>query len=389
MADESTPPVLPELLRLEGGQPVTTREEWEQRRRPELLEWFRANVYGRAPVGRTDGMRFTLLESGPAFEGIATRKQVRILFSDDPEAPYMDVLVYIPNQRTGPAPVFLGPNARGNHALSDDPAVPESTKRSIGQPRTRLRGGTPWPIERVIRRGYALATFHVSDVAPDMADGWKDGVQSLFDPVAWPDGRPDDAWGTIAVWAWGMSRVIDYLETDPDLDARRVAVFGQSRRGKAALWCAIEDERIALAIGNNSVGLGSALSRVPGGNDTIAHLVNYSPFWFSTRLMPYAGQDAAMPVDQHQFLALIAPRRVYVACAANDKYAIPARDFWACRAADPAWRLYGLSGFPSEAMPPPGEPLHGGHIAFHIREGAHGHEEQDWTWQLDYADRHL
>jgi len=383
---------LPDVLTMNNGEKVSTAKEWMAKRRPEILEWYRTNLYGRAPLGRPEDMTFEVFESDTnALNGTATRKQVRVDFTDAPDGPCMNILIYIPNDVPRPVPVFVGLNKEGNQTVHKDSNILKTTKwNKPGHPKRQKRGAQTerWQVEEILSRGYAVATAHCSDLDPDVDDGFKNGVHGVFDPIYYPDGRPDDAWGTIAAWAWGLSRIIDYLETDPDIDQERVATIGLSRRGKASLWCGAQDQRVALTISSDSCGQGSSLARLLGGIDTIKHLNNYAPHWFCKNWNQYNDRDKEVPVDQHMLIALVAPRLVYVASSSGNRWAYPIRDFLAVIHAAPVWELLGYEGIDTQDMPEPNVPLHEGRMGYHIRKGSHGLTEYDWKCYMDFADRH-
>jgi len=406
--DEAKVPTytLPDPLRSEDGRAVERANQWTRKRRGEVLELFREHVYGRSP-GRPKGMRFEVVEQDAnALGGKATRKQVTIWFTGKADGPSMDLLMYIPNARRGPAPAFLGLNFKGNHSVSSDPAirlstrwVPNSEKEGrVGNRATEAARGTEsnrWAVERIVERGYALVTAYYGDLEPDFAEGWKQGVRSVFpvdgrsramaldEPI---DAMAPDAWGAIGAWAWGLSRALDYLHTDRDFDAKRVAVMGHSRLGKTSLWAGAQDERFAIVISNNSGEGGAALARRRFG-ETTQRINTVFPHWFCTNFKQYNNREDAIPVDQHELVALAAPRPVYIASAEKDRWADPRGEFLAGLGAEPVYALFGKVGLGVAEMPGLDRPV-GEFIGYHYRTGEHDVLPYDWERYMDFADRH-
>lgn len=395
---------LPDPLVFEDGRPVRRARQWERRRRAEILELFAEHMYGRSP-GRPADLRFEVFEEAtPALDGKALRKQARAHFTDRPDGPWMDILLYLPANREGRVPVFLGLNFEGNHAVTKDPGVRLSSSwmrnderegRVNNRATERSRGSesSRWPVEKILARGYALATIYYGDIEPDHAEGWRTTVRSVFPADAGNPAKPaseritelaSDAWGAIGAWAWGLSRAVDYLETEPAIDARRVAVIGHSRLGKTALWAGAQDERIALVISNNSGCGGAALSRRQFG-ETVARINTVFPHWFCGNFKRYNDREADLPVDQHELIALIAPRPVYVASAEKDLWADPRGEFLAAKHATPVYELLGVPGLTAADMPGLNEPT-GAHIRYHIRTGVHDVTDYDWDQYLNFAD---
>jgi hypothetical protein len=395
--DEAKVPayILPDPLRLADGTPVRDARDWTERRRPEILRLFEEHVYGRSPAAPA-AMRFAVVETDPrALGGLATRRQVRVLLDGSEGGPAFEILLYVPNAAPRPVPAFLGLNFGGNHSVHPDPGIRLSTAWMREGPGVvahratdagRGAAAASWPVERILDRGYALATVCYGDLEPDHPDGWRDGVRARIGPGAAGHFAPDD-WGAIGAWAWGLRRALDYLVTDPDVDGRRVAVIGHSRLGKTALWAAASDERFAMVVSNDSGEGGAALARRRFG-ETTESITTAFPHWFCSRYREYAGREDALPVDAHMLLALAAPRPLYVASASEDLWADPRGEFLAARAAEPVYRLFGRDGLGVDDMPVPDRPV-GKAIGHHLRRGAHALTAYDWEQYLDFADRRL
>ncbi len=383
---------LPEPLVMADGTKVTNAGMWRMKRRPRILELFRKQVYGRAPVGRPKGMTFKVFDlDRKALNGLAIRKQVTVSFTGKEDGPSMDILIYLPGAAKGPVPTFVVLNFGGNHTIHSDPAIRLSTRwmrnNRKATEQSRGSGYSRFPVEKILSRGYGLATIYYGDIDPDFHDGFKNGVHPVFDqPIKGK--RVPDAWGSICAWAWGLSRAMDYFESDKEIDESRVAVLGHSRLGKTALWAGARDERFAFVISNNSGCGGAALSLRRFG-ETVKRINTSFPHWFCDNFKKYNDEEDRLPVDQHMLIALMAPRPVYVASADEDLWADPRGEFLACKNAGPVYKLLGLKGLDARQMPALNDHVQKGRIGYHVRTGGHGLTEYDWQRYMDFADIHL
>lgn len=366
------PAKLPDLFVTQNGKLITSPDDWRNIRRPELLELFRKYVYGRNAVDRPKNLTFEHTGTLPiAMDGAATRKLVDIHFSGPHGKGTIHLTLFIPNRRTEAAPVFLLICNRGRKNIDPD----------------RVTRSDFWPAELLVSRGYAAAAIHVSDMDPDQDDGFKNGVHGVFDD--YPDGkRPADAWATIGAWAWGCSRAMDYFETDKDLDAKRVALVGHSRGGKTALWCGAQDERFAMIVSNESGSTGASLARNKMG-ETIRKINDQFPHWFCENYKAFNDRENDLPVDQHQLIALMAPRLVYVGSAIGDQWSDPGNEFRACVSASPVWKLFGVAGFNSDRMEPDFTPVTGGRVGYHMRQGEHDLKLEDWNHFIEFFTQNM
>jgi hypothetical protein len=399
--DESKIPAftLPDPLVSESGKPVTDAKTWANVRRPEIVKLFEQQVYGRGPAPCSIEARL-ISTKDDAVDGKAVRREVDVFFGKTDHAPAMRLLIYTPKS-VDKAPAFLGLNFNGNHTVDADPTI------SLNQNWVRDRDGTTkdhrslessrgtassrWPIEMIIDRGYALVTIYYGDIDPDFDDGFENGIHGHFASKT-ESIPPGQRWGSIAAWAYGLSRAVDYLQTDDPIDASRVAVIGHSRLGKTSLWAGASDPRFKLVNSNDSGCGGAALSRRAIG-ETVGRINTSFPHWFCDNFLQYNQNENECPVDQHQLISLIAPRAVYVASATEDRWADPKGEFLAAIGADPVYRLLGTSGLGGDAppaqMPAADQPVKTGQIGYHLRTGKHDLASFDWAQYLDFADRHL
>jgi hypothetical protein len=367
--DEAKVPayVLPEPLITSGNKQVKNKRSWEKHRRPEILKLFEDNIYGQMPK-HYSGITFTLQhENTAAMNGKAKLKQVLIEVTNNNQSVKINLLLFVPNHVKKPVPAFLLINNRGQE--NTDP--------------TRVRKSEFWPAEMLIDSGYAIAAIHVSDLAPDDKEKYINGVLQLYPEQL----AADNGMKAIGAWAWGASRAMDYFEKDKDIDAKRVAIVGHSRGGKASLWTAAQDQRFAICISNCSGNTGAALARRQFG-ERINRINTTFPHWFNTNYKKYNNNENALPVDQHMLIALVAPRPVYATNASKDLWADPKGTFLSLKNAEKVYALYKMkSGLPSE---PPGidEPFIFSPLAYHNREGEHNMTAYDWSNFIKFANYH-
>jgi len=358
---------LPDVLSDASGKKITSAKEWKKKHRYEVLELFRENVYGRVPSTPYSQTFRIINEDKNAMDGDATLRQVDISITSEGKSLVIHLSLFVPNKVKKSVPLFLLINNR-------DPSNIDPTRKVKSE---------FWPAEELIARGYGIAAFYNADVDPDNYDEFRNGIHGVLDR-----GRKPDSWGTIAAWAWGASRCMDYFVTDKDINKKKVAVIGHSRGGKTALWAGAEDQRFALVISNESGCGGAALARRKYG-ETVARINKSLPHWFCTNYKKYSNNEDNMPVDMHMLMALIAPRALYVASAAEDLWADPRGSYLSLYHSVPVFSLLKTKTSLPEAMPPLNKPVHGGKVAYHIRDGAHNLLVKDWNWFMDFADKVL
>jgi hypothetical protein len=382
---------LPDLLVLADGKPVRDAKTWNEKRRPEIVKLFEENEYGRSP-GRPADMSFDVFEKeAPAFDGKGIRRQVTIYFSKDKSGPKMDLLEYVPAAARKPVPLLLNIAFSANSNTVKDPGVKVGEVWGRDHKKVPANQGPSFGsvnVARLLDAGIGFATFYYGDVDPDFLGGVPMGVRALYLKPGQTEPAPDE-WGAVGAWAWGISRAVDYLETDKAVDAKRVAITGVSRLGKTVMWAGAHDPRIALVIASCSGEGGAALSRRNYG-ETIAHLTEPSrfPYQFAANYAKYAQHVDQFPVDAHMLVALMAPRPVLLQTGSTDFWSDPKGEFLAAVAAAPVYRLLGKQGLDTDEMPKAGEPiLHD--IGYLMHEGGHGTIPSDWDTYLKFLEMHL
>ncbi len=388
--DESAVPAykLPEVLIANDGSVIKDKKQWESIRRPELLELFSSQMYGKTPTEQILVNYQELAENKQALGGKATIKQIQLSFSNNNRIVNTILLLVLPNHVKKKVPIIVGYNYKGNHSVMADSTILYSDNfKLVRDPKhqdwTRAVQANRWDFEQIIKRGYAVATMCYHDIFPDQEGFKQHSISALFSD--YPNTNAD-AWEAIGAWAWGSSRIVDYLETLPQIDKNRIAILGHSRHGKAALWAAAQDPRFRIVISNNSGEGGAALAKRKFG-ETIAIVSNIKPFWFAKNLNQYHHREEDMPFDQHMLLALIAPRPLYVASAEQDLWADPKGEFLALYHAGPVYDLYHKKGINNQTMPGLHQPIMFD-VGYHIRAGIHDVNSYDWFCYLKFLDLH-
>lgn len=377
----------PEPLAMLDGTKVVSKEDWINKRRPELKELFQHYMYGHFPPAAKVKAKVQRVDKD-VLGGKATLKEITLTVTSGKGEHSINLLLIVPNKRKGPAPVFVGLNFRGNHTVLKDAKVqlpiswvPKEPISSDNKATDKGRGSQEnvWNVEDIIDRGYALATVYCGDIDPDRADK-REGVQPHLDP----EGKYD--WSTIAAWAWGISRVIDYLATDAAVDSGAIIVVGHSRLGKTALLAGAFDERIAVVMPHQAGMGGTAPSRGKVG-ESIKRINTSFPHWFNANYKKFNDAPEKLPFDQHCLVALCAPRPVLFTNALEDQWANPDGQFEVLQHADPVYRFLGVDGLEAKRAPKVGDPAVMSRLGYWIREGKHSMSRADWQVFLDYADK--
>ncbi len=387
--------ILPDVLTTFKGKKVKSEKAWEKKRRPELLNYFTENMFGKVPGEIKISSVEILEQSEKAYDGKARRRQVALNFSKNDKKLSFTILIYLP-ANVKKSPLIAGYNFTGNHSVNNDVNVIISEAWSENRPslgitnnrfteQSRGAESDRWDIEKILEAGIGVATIYYGEIDPDKND-FTDGIHPLLYKKGQEKPEPNE-WGSIAAWAWGLSRAMDYFETDNEIDASKVIVFGHSRLGKTALWAGATDRRFAAVISNDSGCGGAALSKRAFG-ETVGRINSSFPHWFCGNFKNYNNKEDLLPVDQHELLALIAPRPLYVASAEDDKWADPKGEFLSAYFATPVYRLYGKKGIPDDVMPPVNQPVQNT-VAYHIRTGGHDVTSYDWEQYIKWAKAQL
>lgn len=387
----------PDPLLMTDGTKVTTKDQWEAKRKPELKELFQQQMYGRYPAVKTAVSGKVLFDDPKAFGGVGTLREIELSTGVE-KCPPMYLLIAVPNERPkNGSPVFVGINFAGNHTLTTDdrvriptawmPANFPGVKNNKATAAGRGQHAEKYPLEMIVKAGYAVATFYTGDVDPDNKEK-REGMRNAITPFP-PGELPNDFPASIMCWAWGVHRAVDYVTTQPEFDPKRVAVVGHSRLGKTALLAAAFDDRIAVAFPLQAGCGGTAPSRHADPKAETVKRINTSfPHWFCGNFKKYNDDPNKLPFDQHSLLALCAPRPVLYANATEDLWANPAGQFDMMRRASPVYELVAGEGMAADTMPETGK-LVDSRLGYWIRPGKHEMNPDDWKTFLTYADKWL
>lgn len=348
-----------------------TAQDWEETRRPSLLQLVSEQEYGIRPTERPEGETFVVTGEDVSPEGIR-RRDICVQIPDPKGGEPLPIraYVYLPPENTVPLPAFMMINGRFDPSFQARPIFPGMENY--------------FAYKAVTARGYAIVSVDVSTAGADGYDGFHNGGFALFDGQ-----RDETSWGVLSAWGWAASRVLDYLETDPDVDAARVAILGHSRCGKAAAWAGALDTRFAMVIANSSGCGGAGISRGTKA-ETIEAINRNFPHWFCKNYKQWGNREFEAPFDQHTVLSLVAPRLLYVESSDKDPFCYTPNEYYAAAAVTPVYRLYGYAGLGEDIQQPPvNTPVHGDRVGYHVREGGHNLNLLDWNWYMDFADTRL
>jgi len=372
--DESKVPAytLPDPLVMADGKRVTDAQTWRTKRRPEILRAYQAEIYGRTPAN-TPKVSWEVIDTDPAAKGntaIMRRAVGRIGSAAD--APRVTMMIYTPSKAAKPVPLILMINFGGGPPVEGKPP---------------MQFNDPPVAADILARGWGYAMVGYQDIQPDRLNTFNQGVIGLTLSAGQQQPKPDE-WGTIGAWSWGLSRIIDYFETDKLVDAKKIAVQGHSRLGKTVLWASAMDERIAAVFSSCSGEMGAALARRDWG-ETVDDMAQNFSYQFAGNFQKYAGHWTDMPVDAHMLIALSAPRPVFITGGTQDQWADPVGEFKAGVAAGPVYKLLGKNDLGATELPPLDTPLTKGDIGWHYHTGGHMATAADWKAFLEFVGKYF
>jgi hypothetical protein len=380
-----SPYTLPDPLVASDGRRVGAARAWRERRRPEIVRLYETEIYGRVPANAPKVTWEVTGTDRTARGGNAVMKRVVGRIGDAADGPRVNLTMYTPAKATGPVPLILLVNFGGGAGAraAVPPAAGTPPVPGGGVP----RAGDPPVATEILERGWGYATVGYQDIQPDRANSWSQGVIGLTLQTGQTQPAPDE-WGTISAWAWGISRIVDYFETDPSVNPKQIAIQGHSRLGKTVLWAAAKDERIAAVFSSCAGEMGSALARRDWG-ETVDDMAQNFGWQFAGNFQKWSGRWKDMPVDAHMVIALSAPRPVFITGGTTDQWADPVGEFLAIVAAGPVYRLLGKQDLGVTALPPLDTPVTSGDLGWHYHTGGHTATLADWTAFLQFLSKYF
>ncbi len=384
---------LPNLLAEAKGKKITNKKVWLQQRRPALLKLVEEIQFGKMPA-RPTTLHFKVWDEGtPALNNKAIRKQITVFFTDDTSRYKMHLLVYLPVNLKKPAPLLLNISFSAYCQLVDDKGLyvgdiwtREGNKIKADQPAKFPKLN----VEQFIDAGFGFATVYYGDIEPDFKKGFQYGIRGYYLKPGQTT-TANNEWGAISAWAWGLSRAMDYFETDQQIDAKRIAVQGASRLGKTVLWTGIKDTRFKMVIASISGEGGAAIARRNYG-ETIQHITDTSRYYyqFAPNYHSYASHINDLPFDAHTLVALMAPRPLLLQTGNTDYWSDPKGEYLSAQAATSVYNLFGKEGPGNQPMPIAGNTsLLLNPLGYYMHEGGHTVLPEDWALFIKYMQRFL
>lgn len=364
------------LVTIEGKR-ITTKDDWLNIRRPQIMGMFASTIYGRVPEPETPiEVDYEIIsEDKEFFDGRGTRKHILAQYSNERGSVQMHIALFIPNHIKGPVPVLL--------RLSFGDADGDNIEMDNIQAYGKLRNGTP--LIDLFDKGFGVVCIKGGEVIGDEIS-FRNSVQKLYYKGNQSMPRADE-WGVIAGISWQLSRAMDYLETQKNVDNSKVAIVGFSKLGKSTLWAGALDTRFALVMSQNSGCAGAALWKRNFG-ENLKYMSRF-PHWLCDNAKKYIGREEDLPVDQHMLLACIAPRPVYIMSGINDMWADNLGEYISSYHATPVYELFGLKGQSKIDRPRVNEPAADRALSYCVRSGAHGYEPTDWVQYINFMDFHF
>ncbi|MCX6261341.1 MAG: acetylxylan esterase [Bacteroidia bacterium] len=382
---------LPDPLVFPNGRKVKNASQWYKKRRPQIVSLFEEYQYGKVPPPPKD-LSFNVFDKGtPALNGTAIRKQVTVYFTKDTSDYKMDILIYLPSSASKTVPLFFNVSFSPNVTVVDDPDIKRGFMRDIQGKKVAVQrkgGFGRMNINQFLSQGIGFATVCYGEIEPDFAEGINYGIRGHYLKEGQEYPAPDE-WGAISAWSWGLSRAMDYFETDPQIDSKKIALFGVSRLGKTVLWTGARDTRFGMVIASCSGEGGAALSRRIYG-ETIDHMTHPTRYFyqFAGNWRNFKDDPSKSPVDAHMLISLMAPRPLLLQTGDTDKWSDPRGEFLAAVAAAPVYKLLGKRSLETDVYPAPGVPILND-LGYFMHSGGHGAMPSDYEIFIRFIKMHF